>query len=82
MIEASGVTRADANARTRRVRHSAAAAAIIVGVLARMTVLTWSDPWTPHHPDEHIPALEAMALWKGVTPREVGSARVHDTTEC
>lgn len=32
----------------------------------------WQQPWTPHHFDEHILSYEAMALWEGVTPREVG----------
>lgn len=32
----------------------------------------WEQPWTPHHFDEHILPYEALALWEGVTPREVG----------
>lgn len=32
----------------------------------------WDAPWTPHHFDEHILPYEALALWEGVTPREVG----------
>lgn len=32
----------------------------------------WQEPWTPHHFDEHILPYEALALWEGVTPREVG----------
>jgi hypothetical protein len=32
----------------------------------------WQQPWTPHHADEHILPFEALALWEGVTPREVG----------
>jgi hypothetical protein len=32
----------------------------------------WDQPWTPHHFDEHILPYEALALWEGVTPREVG----------
>jgi hypothetical protein len=46
--------------------------AIAIGVCVRLGVLLWTDPWTPHHPDEHILPLEALALWEGVTPREVG----------
>ncbi len=50
----------------------ALAAVLLLAVLARMSVVTWSDPWGPHHPDEHILPLEALALWEGITPREVG----------
>jgi hypothetical protein len=32
----------------------------------------WQQPWTPHHFDEHFLPYEALALWEGVTPREVG----------
>ncbi len=32
----------------------------------------WESPWTPHHFDEHILPYEALGLWEGVTPREVG----------
>jgi hypothetical protein len=32
----------------------------------------WQQPWTPHHFDEHVLPYEAVALWEGVTPREVG----------
>ena len=32
----------------------------------------WQQPWTPHHFDEHILPYEALGLWEGVTPREVG----------
>ena len=54
-------------------RWSAAlSAAILIGTLARASVVVWSDPWGPHHPDEHILPLEALGLWEGVTPREVG----------
>jgi len=47
-------------------------AAILVGAVARIGVVWWTDPWDPHQPDEHILPLEAMAMWEGVTPREVG----------
>jgi hypothetical protein len=47
-------------------------AAILVGAFVRIGVVRWADPWEPHHPDEHILPLEALALWEGVTPREVG----------
>ena len=47
-------------------------AAILLGAIVRVGVVRWSDPWETHHPDEHILPLEAMALWEGVTPREVG----------
>jgi hypothetical protein len=47
-------------------------AAILVGAVVRIGVVLWTDPWDSHHPDEHILPLEALALWEGVTPREVG----------
>src|SRR5690349_19480779 len=47
-------------------------AAVFVGALLRIGMVLWAAPWEPHHPDEHILPLEAMALWEGVTPREVG----------
>jgi hypothetical protein len=47
-------------------------AVLLGGILVRLGVLGWSDPWTPHHPDEHILPLEALAMWEGVTPREIG----------
>jgi hypothetical protein len=47
-------------------------AAILLGAVVRIGVVGWTDPWETHHPDEHILPLEAMALWEGMTPREVG----------
>ena len=47
-------------------------AAILLGAIVRVGVVRWADPLETHHPDEHILPLEAMALWEGVTPREVG----------
>jgi hypothetical protein len=47
-------------------------AAFVAGILARLAVVGWSHPWEPHHPDEHILTLDAMALWEGITPQEVG----------
>jgi len=47
-------------------------AVLVAGAAVRASVVFWDDPWGPHHPDEHILPLEAMALWEGVTPREVG----------
>ena len=41
------------------------ALAIALGVLARLSVLGWTEPWTPHHPDEHLLPLDAIALWRG-----------------
>ena len=32
----------------------------------------WQQSWTPHQADEHILPEEALALWEGVTPREMG----------
>ncbi|MEO7192553.1 MAG: hypothetical protein ABI051_15985 [Vicinamibacterales bacterium] len=46
--------------------------AVVFGAGARASFLAWQDPWGPHHPDEGILPLEAVALWEGVTPREVG----------
>lgn len=43
-----------------------------LGLALRLSYLAWQEPWTPHHPDEHILPAEAVALWEGVTPREVG----------
>jgi hypothetical protein len=48
------------------------AALVAVGILARLSIFTWSAPWTPHQADEHILPLDALALWEGITPREVG----------
>src|SRR5262249_23624171 len=56
----------------RRAFRVVPASILIVGRLVRFTVCLWSAPWTPHHPDEDILPLEALALWEGVTPREVG----------
>lgn len=47
-------------------------AVVLVGLLARASIVLWDRPWEPHHPDEHILPLEAIALWEGITPREVG----------
>jgi hypothetical protein len=63
---------AQAREQHSRVLKLATLAAILIGALVRLSVLAWADPWEPHHPDEHILPLEAMALWEGVTPREVG----------
>ena len=52
--------------------RTALVAALVLGALVRGGVVLWSTPWEPHHPDEHILPLEAIALWEGVTPREVG----------
>jgi hypothetical protein len=45
---------------------------LLVGLAARGSVIFWSDPWEPHHPDEHILGAEALALWEGIAPREIG----------
>jgi hypothetical protein len=50
----------------------AIAAAILIGAVVRLNVVRWSEPWQPHHPDEHILPLEALASWEGIVPREVG----------
>jgi hypothetical protein len=47
-------------------------AVLVAGAAVRASVVFWDDPWGPHHPDEHILPLEALALWEGITPREVG----------
>jgi hypothetical protein len=69
------VTEVDAPRQTGRVRRAlwlATLAAILIGALVRVGVVWWTDPWDTHHPDEHILPLEALALWEGVTPREIG----------
>lgn len=50
----------------------ALSAVLGIGMAVRLTVFTWQDPFGPHHPDEAILPLESLALWEGVTPREVG----------
>src|SRR5215216_5687658 len=54
--------------------HSRAAALFVlaVAIAARATIVLWEVPFTPHHPDEAILSREAIALWEGITPREVG----------
>src|SRR3954469_4515968 len=52
--------------------RAALAALVLAGALSRGAFFAWDHPWTAHHPDEHILSLEAMALWEGITPREVG----------
>src|SRR5262245_24839757 len=47
-------------------------AAIVIGAVVRMGVVVWTDPWDPHQPDEHILPIEALALWEGIAPREIG----------
>lgn len=48
------------------------AAVLLLGLAVRSGIVFWDRPWEPHHPDEHILPLEAIALWEGITPREVG----------
>src|SRR6185295_17155219 len=31
-----------------------ARAAIVIGVLGRLSLYFWHEPWTPHHPDEDV----------------------------
>ena len=45
---------------------------VAIGLALRALVVFWSVPLTPHHPDERILSFEAIGLWEGVTPREVG----------
>jgi hypothetical protein len=58
--------------RAGRWWRAAILAVLFAGAAARVSVVFWTDPWGPHQPDEHILPLEALALWEGVTPREVG----------
>src|SRR5215470_8816268 len=58
--------------RARRWWKAAILVVLLAGAAARAGVVFWTDPWGPHHPDEHILPLEALALWEGITPREVG----------
>ena len=46
--------------------------AVALGLVARLAFLAWHDPWTPHHPDEIVLPYESLAMWEGITPREVG----------
>jgi hypothetical protein len=51
------------------------AVVLLTSAILRFSFLipgTWQQPWTPHHFDEHVLPYEALALWEGVTPREVG----------
>jgi hypothetical protein len=52
--------------------RAAAMAVVAIAVAGRATIALWDAPLTPHHADEHILSREAIALWEGVTPREVG----------
>lgn len=48
---------------------------VTIAAVLRLSFLypgVWQQPWTPHHFDEHFLPYEALALWEGVTPREVG----------
>src|SRR5438045_9752774 len=56
----------------RRALQLALIATFVIGAAIRADVVMWSDPWEPHHPDEHILPLEALASWEGITPREIG----------
>jgi hypothetical protein len=58
--------------RARRWWRAAILVVLFAGAAARASVVFWTDPWGPHHPDEHILPLESLALWEGVTPREIG----------
>src|SRR4051794_9819854 len=55
-----------------RVMRGFLLALIVLGAACRFGFVFWQAPWTAHHPDEHILSLEAVALWEGITPREVG----------
>ena len=72
MIGAPSPDASEAPARAGRGWRRLTLACVIAGVLLRLSFLTWQDPWGPHHPDEGILPLEALALWEGITPREVG----------
>jgi 4-amino-4-deoxy-L-arabinose transferase-like glycosyltransferase len=52
--------------------REAALLVMVIAVMARAAVVFWHAPLTPHHPDEGLLSREAIALWEGVTPREVG----------
>lgn len=68
-LEAAAHVRATPSRLTLRI---ALTIVLLLGVVVRGSVVLWDFPWEPHHPDEHILPLEAVALWEGVTPREVG----------
>jgi len=59
-------------ARARRGWRLVTAVAIVLSVVTRLSIIGWSEPWSPHQADEHLLPLDAMALWEGITPREVG----------
>ncbi len=56
----------------RRIGTAVVVLALLAGAAARLNVLRWNQPWVPHQADEHILGAEALALWEGITPREVG----------
>ena len=48
---------------------------VLVALIARANFVVpiyWQNPFDVHHLDEHFMPLEAVALWEGVTPRELG----------
>jgi len=61
--------------RARRVDYAWLVTVLVVAAVLRLSFAVpgvWQQPWTPHHADEHVLPFEALALWEGVTPREVG----------
>ena len=61
--------------RARRVGYAWLVTVLVVAAALRLSFAmpgVWQQPWTPHHGDEHVLPFEALALWEGVTPREVG----------
>jgi hypothetical protein len=64
--------RAPAQASSRRTRRWLLAALLLAAALTRLSYLAWDDPYGPHQADEHFLPLEALAMWEGVAPREMG----------
>jgi hypothetical protein len=56
-------------------RRVALAAILGLALLLRANFvfpLYWEQPYDVHHQDEHFLTLEALGLWEGVTPTEIG----------
>jgi hypothetical protein len=52
--------------------QAATAVLLIAGVVGRVGFLAWDDRWGPHHADEATLVPQGLAMWEGVTPRDVG----------
>ena len=60
-------------AKARGARPLALVAVLALAFCARASfVVTWHEPYAVHHSDEAFLPFEALALWEGVAPRELG----------